>query len=207
MTDVRDVAAAECWQDQTWLIGGKGPSFDADLFARRGFSIALNHVIDAVSQATLAHCVDLEVAVDCAAAISRRARFLLMPWCPNIRLRIQQRSLQDLAAEHKILAELCAVGRLLAYNRRESPRQNPDLPSVSAIYFSAEAAFGVLAVSGVKRIETVGIDGGRDYAKPFAPLTPLENGQSSFDRQFSQLQQIVTEHGIQWTRIGGGTVA
>lgn len=199
--NVAEVAAAENWRNRKWLIAGKGPSFHAEAIRRHADSIALNHVVEVVDRVKIAHCIDLEVAVACADAIREHAEYLLMPWCPNINLRLQGRPLRDLACEYKILGEMLRAGRLLSYNRVESPRQHPGFPRVSAIHFSAEAAFGVLAICGVKRIETVGIDGGRDYAAPFTPLTPLENGQPSFDRQLPHLRRIVKRHGILWTRL------
>lgn len=201
MRNVIEVATAEGWATESWLVAGKGPSFDARHFNTCEQTLALNHVVNAVEQTTVLHCVDLEVADVCAAAIDDRADYLLMPWCPNIDLKIQEKTLTALAAAHPILAKMDAAGRLLAYNRRESPAQHADLPTISVTYFSAEGAFGVLAACGVRRIETMGLDGGQNYAAAFASLNPLENGRPSYDRQFPELERLVRRHGIEWTRL------
>jgi len=70
---------------------------------------------------------------------------------------------------------------------------------VPVLFFSGEAAFGVLAAMGVKEVWSLGIDGGKAYGEAFAHLRPLTNGQPSFDQHISAIYDILTVNRMTWT--------
>jgi hypothetical protein len=70
---------------------------------------------------------------------------------------------------------------------------------VKASYFSAEAALNLLAVAGVRRVRTLGVDGGSDYSRDFDDLkekTLLANGRPSFDLQFEGFARTILDTGV-----------
>jgi hypothetical protein len=70
---------------------------------------------------------------------------------------------------------------------------------VQATYFSAEAALGLLALGGVRRVRSLGVDGGEAYSGEFADLhgsTLLANGQPSFDLQFQGIARTILRTGV-----------
>jgi hypothetical protein len=70
---------------------------------------------------------------------------------------------------------------------------------VGLSYFSVEGALNLLALSGVKKIRTLGIDGGNSYSGRFNDLvkkTLLSNGRKSFDIQFGQIRESVKRFGL-----------
>jgi hypothetical protein len=94
------------------------------------------------------------------------------------------------------------TARLVTYNfaQEESPEHSPehsvDPWTIVARYFSSEAALGILGRMGVRKIYTLGIDGGTKYSKSFEDLsssTLLTSGQPSFDLQFEQLERIARQ--------------
>lgn len=190
-----------------WLILGKGPSYaQVDQVDTRRYGICtLNHVIRERA-ADLAHVIDLDVVETCATAIEANARFLVMPWLPHVNHTVSRRNLAELLADVPVLRRMAEQGRLLCYNLSSArkfypaaPYHRSDAPWITARYFSAEAAVGLLAESGVREIRTLGVDGGSAYAMKFhdiAGTTLLANGHSSFDGQFAQIRDVVRHHGI-----------
>lgn len=194
----------EVEKDEPWLVIGKGPTFrrlgSVDVSEFRTFG--LNHVVRE-AKVLVAHAIDLEVVEQCAREIPAHASYLLLPWIPHINHRPGPRTLDDLSDRIEILAELRRQDRLLWYNlgskrlreRLGLPlRTVPGYPVVEARYFSAEAALGILAGSGVRHVRTLGIDGGAAYSHEFSDLTSttlLSNGRSDFDLQFRQIARII----------------
>jgi hypothetical protein len=74
-------------------------------------------------------------------------------------------------------------------------------------YFSAVAAVNLLAVSGVREIFTIGVDGGSSYAPDFDKKTLLVNGRASFDVQFKEIRDTEKRKGVKVTPLFelGGT--
>jgi hypothetical protein len=187
--------------DKPWLVVGKGPTFDRrhDFDLGSFHLLSLNHVVTELP-VDVAHAIDLEVIRDCADAIARNARWLLVPRYPNRDLQPGTVPLEDLFDELPVLRELDEQGRLVWYNLVRTPPVGRS-PVIGAKYFSAEAAIAILARLGVKTIRSLGIDGGRSYASAFAEHTPstlLANEQPAFDVQFRQIESITSEHGVDY---------
>lgn len=188
--------------DQPWLILGKGPSFTKrDQFDLSGFkTISLNHVIRE-QPVTLAHAIDLDVVRDCEATIEQNAQALVMPWVPHVNNEAGTETLQSLIPQVPLLRRMADQGRLLWYNASTSQLRHPGSPVVEVKSFSAEAALNLLAMAGVRRVRSLGIDGGTAYSGAFEDLvgtTLLNNSHESFDRQFAQFAKIIQRTGVDY---------
>jgi hypothetical protein len=51
---------------------------------------------------------------------------------------------------------------------------------------------------GVRKVRTLGVDGGSEYAPDFEGLASLRNDVPSFDAQFREIEDIVAHHGIDY---------
>ncbi len=188
------------WRDRPWLIVGKGPSFaqfeDVPLADWR--VLTLNDAVRAVPRADLAHFIDLDALERCSGVLER-ARCIVMPWYPHSGHRPGRLHLGELSRQHPVLARLRAQGRLLWYDLSSGPQRHGSWPVVTATFFSAEAALDLLATAGARRVRTVGVDGGADYAEAFADLrgvSRLSNGQRGFDRQFESFARVIRRTGV-----------
>ncbi|MFG1454126.1 hypothetical protein V5F44_18020 [Xanthobacter sp. V2C-8] len=180
-----------------WLIVGKGRTYDCiEAYGPDNYHLfTLNHVVRD-RPVTLTHAVDIDVVVSCAEVIDANARFLVMPWVPHTDFRPREKTLADYVKEVPVLSKLDKEGRLLTYDAETAPaaQRRGDGHVVPLSYFSAEAALGLLALSGVKDIYTIGVDGGTAYSSNFKDLeesTKLTNAQQSFDIQFEKFAQIL----------------
>lgn len=189
--------------DDPWLLLGKGPSFALrgrlDLSPYR--TLSLNHAVRE-QPVLVAHVIDVDVLEPCGNAIERNAGVLVMPWYPHVGNVVGDRTLADHAGKIPVLARLRAEGRLLWYDLSTSAVRYGSGPVVEATYFSAEAALNLLATAGVRRIRTLGIDGGSSYSIAFDDLrdsTLLANGRTSFDLQFAGFARTILRTGVDFT--------
>jgi hypothetical protein len=182
--------------EKPWLVLGKGPTFSRrdqfDLDAYNKFS--LNHVVREV-KVEMAHIIDIDVAENCAASLLKNCQFLLMPRIPNVRhFPGEYLTLADWCKCIPELAEMDRQERLVTY---DFAHLDSDYPwTIVARYFSSEVALGILGRMGVKKVFTLGIDGGTAYSQSFADLakeTLLANGQPSFDLQFGRLCELAQQ--------------
>lgn len=187
-----------CNKNEPWLILGKGPTFDkCDKYDLTEYNImSLNHVVSKL-QVNVAHMIDWDVVEDCIEDINKNAAMLVLPWIPNVDNKLGEYNLEQLVLQHEFLNKLSQDGRLLFYNNVE--KENNRFPLVRAKYFSSEAAIKLLALSGVKQVRTLGVDGGNGYNVRFESLvtkTLLANGRKSFNKQFSEMSKIIIDTGV-----------
>lgn len=182
-----------------WLVLGKGPSFEKrkkiDISSFKLMS--LNHVVEKI-QVDVAHIIDLDVVEDCEDAIYGNAKYLVMPWFPHIKNKPGKLNLEQLIMCNSFLSKMEQEGRLLYYNHVKKHMHGMS-PYVEVKFFSAEGAINILAMSGTKKIRTLGIDGGSDYANTFSHLndsTLLSNGRETFNKQFDQMAKIILQTGV-----------
>jgi len=184
--------------DRPWLLVGKGPTFDRrGQFDLEGYNVlGLNHVASR-QRVDVAHVIDVDVIGDCPEAFLHNAQWLIMPRRPHLRSELPSRRLEDWFASHPVLGELDRQDRLIWYNLREgSPvGRSPLIGCMGG--FSSEAALRILGLMGIRRVRTLGIDGGRTYGEAFEHLkdsTLLANGAASFDLQFHRLELVSSEY-------------
>ena len=187
--------------DERWLILGKGPSFSrlADLDHRSMRLLSLNHVVRE-RRVDVAHIIDVDVIDACGEALVENAGVVVMPWIPHANQLAGEKTLEEVAAAHPILARLDTEGRLLWYNLSTGRRrQRRGSPLVRVRFFSAEAALNLLVEAGAREIRTLGVDGGASYSASFTDLeetTLLANQRSSFDQQFGEFARTIRLSGI-----------
>ena len=203
-------AIREAKPEKKWLIIGKGPSSDllpqvplADFV-----TVSLNHACKLL-HADLAHFTDLEALDQCEEILSSRNYNVCMPWHPHIGMKPSPMTLLNYASPHSgahrpILSWSLANDQLFSYNSTvaSSLSKNRKLTTVRVRFFSAVAAFNILASAGVKEIHTIGVDGGTSYGTMFQGLQPLENGRESFDAQFQEIARTCVEASCRHINLG-----
>jgi hypothetical protein len=195
--------------NQEFLLLGKGPSFSLiDNFDLTSMiSISLNHVIRERT-VDIAHLIDFDVFEDCEKDIYNNARYLLMPNKPHFKNQTTSTTLQQLVEQNSCLRKIDQEGRLIWYNLRASKLhlstiwlQLKGFPAVNNGVFSSDTVVQALASSGVKRIRTLGVDGGNHYSSVFKDLeakTLLSNQRGSFDDQFVRLRRHINNYKISY---------
>lgn len=189
--------------DETWLILGKGPSFEnRHEFDLTGFkTLGLNHVVQDMA-VDVASVMDIEVIRTAGETIDRNAGFLLMPRYPHVDFKPARRTLDTFLADYPILEKLAREGRLIWYNYDADRAPAPSSPLIPHGHFSGEVMVNLLAVLEVKTIRTLGVDGGRTYAAGFDEGTRLANRQADFDVQWAGITATVQSHGIDYAPLG-----
>lgn len=184
-----------------WLILGKGPSFSKlDHTDTSGyFRLSLNHAVRE-TKVKVAHIIDFDVAESLGKVLEENAEVVVLPWQPHVKNKPSARTLAELFPACPVLRRLAAQGRLLWYNLSSGFAPNPACAKIVGVrYFSIEAALNLLGEAGVRKIRTLGIDGGSQYSPRFSDLndkTLLANGRESFDVQFSEISGIIQGRGI-----------
>ena len=188
---------AEAKPLRPWLIVGKGPTFARRTEANLAHYnvIGLNHIVREIP-VQLAHIIDIDVVGELGPAI-RNAGMVVMPLHPHVNFNATPRPLDAFFGEYPVLKELDRDGLLLWYNLSTWPHTaRRESPIVAVKYFSAEAAVRLLAMAGVKKIRTLGIDGGSAYADEFKDIKPFRGGHTSFDLQWESIRATVKEFKI-----------
>jgi hypothetical protein len=196
-------------QNQPWLILGKGPSFSKrkELDLKPYHTMSLNHVVREQA-VTVAHMIDYDVVDACGEAILTNTQYLVLPWFPHVNNRPGRRNLEELARTNTVLRKLNEQGRLLWYNHSRARERRGDSPVVRVRFFSAEAALNLLARAGVRKIRSLGVDGGAAYSQDFDDLkdkTLLVNDRKSFDDQFEEIAKIIMTTGIDYAPLDVGS--
>ena len=178
-----------------WLILGKGPSFakrsnyDLDDY----HLLSLNHSVRE-QRVRVAHMIDIDVVDHCGERLLEHAEVVVLPWNPHVRSSSTRDTLEDWTRRNEILRRLDERGALLWYNLSTGRVVREGSPVVRARYFSAEAALNLLTTAGVRRVRSLGVDGGRSYSSEFEDLkdkTLLANTRSSFDEQFQEIARTL----------------
>jgi hypothetical protein len=193
-------------RSRPWLLLGKGPTFELrdqyDLSPY--FTVAINHAVWKV-KADAASAVNYEVLADCSEAIYENARFLLMPRYPHTIAGDGPRLLETYFDEYPVLETLSREGRLVWYNL-SSDTLIPGSPVVRNGPFSSCILFSLLGMLGVRKIKTLGIDGGLSYGAAFAHIagrTKLANGMPTYDKQFKDMMQAVHRFKLDYAPLNG----
>jgi hypothetical protein len=190
--------------DKPWMILGKGPTFSkvAQTDLTQYNTISLNHAVREVS-VDLAHVIDIDVVEDLGDILLRNCKFLVMPRHPHVSARpCPQLSLSDWIKAIPVLAQFEKEGRLITYDLALGEEDHAE--HIPLIYFSSEAALGILGKLGAKTVRSLGVDGGRSYSNQFQDIAGkalLANGQPTFDLQFQRLHDIAAKYGIDYKAV------
>lgn len=191
---------AAVWVGRPWLLIGKGPTFSRlhETEVDEYFTLGLNHVVRQ-TRLTVAHAIDIDVIASCADVLEENAEYVVMPWFPHEENRAGEKTLLQWIEEIPVLQRLASAGRLLWYNASTARVAAPDAPVVHVMYFSAEAALNLLALAGVRRVRTLGVDGGASYSSEFAATgTLLANGRASFNKQFDRIAKTIMAYSLDY---------
>lgn len=187
-----------------WLVVGKGPTsaIITPDWAKINLAMnvmTLNHACR-LMKPDVALFIDLDAYCECRDAGWLKGVPVVMPWYPHVSNRPNPNSLGKYAA----LGDIFPPGqRVYAFNSTTANTLPPDnsLTTVRVRFFSAVAAFNLLALAGAKEINTLGIDGGTAYNPIFAEKDRLANGRDSFDPQFKEIARTCRQNKIQWNRL------
>lgn len=191
-------------REMPWLILGKGPSFalrvNYDLSQYKVLS--LNDCVLECKKTDIAHFIDFDAYERCASYLCRSPGVsVVMPWFPHFNNTVGKVDLANLSRQHVLLSQLAAEGRLYWYDLNSSEMRHGNNPVVSAKFFSAEAAFDLLATAGVRHVRSLGIDGGKSYSSEFLGLIDISlliNGHKNFDRQFEAFSKVIVKTGVDY---------
>lgn len=186
-----------------WLILGKGPSYDKIKYVDlSNYNIlTLNHTIRD-QPALLSHVIDLDVIHDCKDSIISNAKFLVLPLHPHINNRPSKYNIFTLLKKDRSLLHVNKYIPILWYNLSTTEKTYGNSKIIKATYFSSEAALHLLAESGARKINSLGVDGGTQYSKKFNDLnnkTRLSNGHKSFDPQFKGISQVLRHYPLNYS--------
>ena len=87
------------------------------------------------------------------------------------RLQAEGERLEDYFDQIPGAARARRAGPAGLVQRRAAPPPIGDSPEIGVRFFSSEAAMNILGEMGVKKVRTLGIDGGTDYSTEFSDLT------------------------------------
>lgn len=194
--------SSDTWRQSPWLITGKGPSFSAlrNYDCSHFRVLTLNDSIREFEHAAIAHFIDFDAFKRCAHDL-HRADAVVLPWFPHVDNKPGNLGLADLLLREPMLQKLAQENRLCWYDLSTSAHRHGDFPTVSALYFSAEAALDLLATAGVRKIRSLGIDGGSAYSTEFADLVDvslLTNHRKNFNRQFESFAKVIARTGADY---------
>jgi hypothetical protein len=188
------------------IVLGKGPSLTNESLERHRSGACVIGINQTVRTFTcdVAFFIDIEPFLESLPEIMASRVALVLPWHPNQRTWIKRISkpmaedLHELCARMPELRELDQQGRLYyfhtAMRERRAARNvfEPNLVSLSAL-------LQILAAIGVRRVETLGVDGGAGYSAVLkgSLYTQLHAG---YDRQFPILRRIAMTNGVTLAR-------
>lgn len=179
-----------------WLILGKGPTSDrlSEVSLADFNVLTLNDAVRLVASCDIAHAIDIEVPQRSGFEMRTRARWVLMPERPHVACHqgppIATYLMEKDHRDNRDLCEMERAGQLVAYKKWPGDIDAAPPDTVTVRYFGSEAAVALLGLLGVRKVWTVGVDGGSTYGQAFKDLTPGANGRPDFSLQFQRILQL-----------------
>ncbi len=187
-----------------WLIVGKGPTFKKIYKIQKDFNIfGLNHVAKIID-CDISHFIDIDILdVD----IIEHSKILLCPYHLHENSKVMFKTLPYHINDNVIFS--IAKDKLYWYNcstwkkSHFIPNKVNKQDIIKVRFFSAEAAFQILGMLGVKKVYSLGIDGGVNYAKDFVKLflAPFQNKRKNFDDQFQMIEATLKQFNMEWEKL------
>lgn len=184
------------------LLIGKGNSFDLvdKILLSNYFSISLNHVVKNIKTNAVS-IIDIDVVRDCGDSIYNNVEYLMIPYYPHENCKPNKKNIVDYGGEIPVLKKMLDEGRVYAYNASSSKLLNlsdhKDLPNHNVYFNNGDSVFGMFAENGIKKIYTIGIDGGDDYHNNFDKKTLGKNGRT-FDDSINLIKNLSKEYKCEW---------
>lgn len=192
-----------------WLLVGKGPSLDRHLEWDLDpfYILTLNHACRVIKP-TLAHFTDLEALAECIEELLDEGVGIVAPWHPHVNFHPSPNNLGDYIRNDAVtrLDEAARRNLLFTYNSTRSRTKVAAFRTVPVRFFSAVAGLNLLALSGVRSVRSLGVDGGTKYANLMDEKDCLANGQTSFDRQFDEMRKTVANHKLEYRSLTGAAL-
>lgn len=193
-----------------WLILGKGPSFSrlGEVDLSKFNKISIGHV-SRETPVEIAHIIDAYIITSMAEKVLANGDVLVSPYyphfdmgiCPNHKTTLFKPDLRqplgNLIETNLFLQQLAKEGRIFGYNLITASRTVGDSPRIYAGMFSPATIFDLLGYKGVKKIFSLGIDGGHDQSKAFGDLTN-RNAIRGYDAQFPEMRRLANKHNIEF---------
>ena len=189
-----------------WLILGKGPSFKKYFELKDDFNIfGLNHVGNLV-KCDICHFIDIDVL---NGTMINNSKNLLCPWHMHENSKVMWKTLPHAIKYDPIFSIAESHKNNIYWYNCSTWKKGHYFPPITwneviqVRFFSAEAAFQILGMLGVKRVYSLGIDGGYAYAKPFLDLgiTPFSNTRKTFDDQFKMIEATLQQFDMVWEQL------
>ncbi len=193
-----------------WLILGKGPSFKK-IFTidYENYNIfGLNHVGNLI-KCDICHFIDIDIL---NGTIINNSKNLLCPWHMHENSKVMWKTLSYAikynpmfsiaeSLKNNIYWYNCSTWKGQHFTQQSIRIIKPEIIKVR--YFSAEAAFQILGMLGIKKVYSLGIDGGYAYAKDFIELgiIPFSNKRKTFDDQFKMIEATLQQFNMKWERL------
>lgn len=190
----------ELWiYEKPWLIVGKGPTFNKHekLDLNEYNIIGLNHVVEFI-HVDLFHFIDVDVFYECWDQWYYHINNIIAPYHPHTHFKVSKLTLDQYLKDLPTKVQ----NELYWYNLstwKNEPHLYKEI--IRARFFSAEAMFHLLCLLGIKKISSLGIDGGTIYSDYFNKYQPLTNGQTTFDKQLNQITRVCKKFGVHWKRL------
>lgn len=175
--------------DKPWLIVGMGPTFSRrDEFDLTKYNVfGINRVVRDIP-CELVSIIDYYILALIYDKFMEQGKYLVMPYQPHFGYRPSPvLNVHNLAMYRPNLLKISALDKLLCYNLSTYPFSFGKSPIIRAQYFSAEAAFSILANMGQKHIYTLGVDGGNTRADEFKDHGPTD--PRGFDIQWKGINR------------------
>lgn len=188
-------------------VVGKGPTMDRHRHCPEDCLLIGINQAAVECETTLAFVTDLDVLTDQFLS-SLDDAVLALPIYPHVNFAPRRGvDLPSLVDADPRLRGIALDGRLAAYRSDRWPSDwpgpgGPDWPRVRVRGFTAVAVLACLHAAGVREVYTAGVDGGAAYHPAFTKqgLTPLSNGQKSFDVQFREFDRL-RKRGMKITKL------
>lgn len=192
----------EKFPHRKWLVVGKGPTSDyvSRVDPAKHRVLTLNHACKVI-HFDIAHFVDLEALAKCEEYLLLGTGVVCLPWHPHSNNKPTVKTLEQWCDEIPVLYDLASQGRVVSYDAAKAVRPTPGLQRIRLKKFSVVGAFNLLAAAGAKSIDSIGVDGGKEYGQSFDPSDKFSNGQKTFDVQTPELQSTVQTNNIKWRRL------
>jgi hypothetical protein len=125
-----------------------------------------------------------------------------MPWQPHgLDGTADRKTLIDIKSDNAVIDRYYQNERLLFYNLITGEDPNPEDVVTPVTFGSGDILVCLLARVGVRKIRTVGLDGGSSYAKSFENLKPLKFGANTYSAQKPAIDNFIKSYGLDFAAL------